>query len=188
MMIRESKNLVMLFIFLCFPLASAEEMIYNEVPQKYPWNIIGDEEGDSLQINTSFSKNPQNGSICTEIIYDSSVEDWAGAFIQATGNARRGPGIGLDLAGKSRLEFFAKGEKGGEKVNFGYGYDEPGPDGGKDSASDRRTENLTDQWKKYTFNLTDKDLSHINGIFMFIVDADDNPKGATFYIDNIKYV
>jgi hypothetical protein len=157
---------------------------------------MGEHNGNSIQINLvsqTASKNapiaPQNGSYCAKISYDSTVEGWAGVYIQADGTWNCGRVIGLDLTGARTLTFYAKGEQSGEKVLFGYGYDTPNPQTGcTDSAHNSRLETLTNFWQKYQFDLTGLDLSHINGLFKFSIERSNNLNGAKFYIDNITYV
>ena len=46
---------------------------------------------------------------------------------------------------------------------------------------------LTQEWKQYTIDLRGKDLSYMIGGFCWATNADVNPEGATFYLDEIKY-
>ncbi len=105
--------------------ASAETVVYDEIPLKYPWSGFTGSDGgtDSLTVDPFSKEAPHSGNICAKVTYDSSTETWAALFIQATGDWRRGPGIGLDLRGATTLSFAARGARGGEAVTFGYGYE-----------------------------------------------------------------
>jgi len=46
---------------------------------------------------------------------------------------------------------------------------------------------LTQDWKKYEINLSDRDISYIIGGFCWATNQTNNPEGCTFYIDDIKY-
>jgi len=86
----------------------------------------------------------------------------------------------------TKLTFWARGAKGGEviqKVAVG-GIKGTYPD--SDTAEMGPLE-LTDTWKKYTINLAGKDLSYISGGFNWVMTADLNPEGATFFIDDIVF-
>jgi len=94
---------------------------------------------------------------------------------------------GFDLTGMTKLSFWMKGDKGGEiidKVVVG-GIKGLYPDASETTFGPFE---LTDSWKEYTVNLAGKDLSYISAGFSWNVNADSNPKGATFYIDDIKYI
>ncbi len=168
--------------------ALAEEVVYDELPLKYPWSGYMGSSGDtSLTVDPFSTEHPSSGDICANISYDGS-EDWTGLYIQATGDWRRNRGVGLDLRGEEKLVFYAKGARGGENVSFGYGYDVPDASGLTDSAYASRPEQLSDSWTKYEFDLRRCDRSHINGLFRFYIEGDDNPDGAIFYLDNITYM
>ena len=46
---------------------------------------------------------------------------------------------------------------------------------------------LTKDWKQYTIDLANEDLSLVIGGFCFVLSAMENPEGATFYLDEIVY-
>lgn len=181
---------------LCIGIASGQSrIVYDENPN-FPWTgYMGENNGNSIHINlvtqtasTNVPISPQSGSYCAMISYDSTVEGWSGIYIQADSTWNCGQGIGLDLTGARTLTFYAKGEKGGEKVLFGYGYDTPNPQTRcTDSAHSSRYETLTNFWQRYQFDLTGLDLSHINGLFKLSLERSNNLNGAMFFLDNITY-
>lgn len=173
--------------------SASDLVVYDEIPLNYPWTgFMGNSNGASLTgqegLDTVYPNNPENGNYCAKIPYNRALEDWAGVYIQATGDWRRGSGIGKDLTGAKKLVFYARGEQGGENIKFGYGYDQPDQMGFTDSAYASRMETLTNYWQEYQFDLSGKDLSHINGLFMFSVDKYNNPMGVIFYLDNVTYI
>lgn len=182
--------LTMLFICSCgLVVAQYDVVVYDEIPLNYPWSgYMGEKNGASLDIDTTFGGNPGRGDVCAKISYDRSIETWTGLFIQSDGTWNCGPGIGLNLVGLQKLRFYAKGERGGEIIKFGFGYDQPNEDGYTDSTYARKVVTLTPEWKEINFTLTGKDLSHINGVVMFSVDKYNNPYDVTFYLDNVTYV
>lgn len=183
-------SIFVFFAILCisFPLVLAEDLVvYDEMPLNFLWAVHeGSDDGTSLKADTSHGGPAENGDFCAKVVYDRE-EDWASIFITATGDDMRGLGRGLDLTGAKKLIFYAKGVVGDEKITFGYGLG-PNELGFSDSSSARRIETLhKDYWQKYEFNLIEKDLSHINGLFLINAEKQYNPMGATFYIDNITY-
>ena len=46
---------------------------------------------------------------------------------------------------------------------------------------------LTKDWQQYTIDLKGKDMSYVIGGFCWSANIDNNPEGATFYLDEIKY-
>lgn len=114
-------------------------------------------------------------------------EGWSGIYWQTPANNwGKIKGAGYDLTAAKKLTFWARGEKGGERVTevkFG-GLIGPYPDTDGGSLGPLQ---LSKEWTKYTFDLTEKDLRHIIGGFAVSVRRSDNPRGAVFYIDEIVY-
>ncbi|MGR3310133.1 MAG: hypothetical protein ACUZ77_05095 [Candidatus Brocadiales bacterium] len=104
---------------------------------------------------------------------------------------------GFDLGGATKLTFWARGELGGEKIEFfvgGIGRDpftgepvEPHPDSFPRVPPVGQVTTLTTEWQEYTIDLTGQDLSYVIGGFGWAADAIKNPNGATFYLDDIQY-
>lgn len=92
---------------------------------------------------------------------------------------------GYNLSKASKLTFWAKGEKGGEVVEFKIGgtlsvY----PDSASISTGDIT---LKDKWTRYRIDLRDADLHYISAGFGFVLEQYKNEEGCTFYLDDIKY-
>jgi hypothetical protein len=146
--------------------------------------------GNCIEFNDAWQEGCQTGNTCMKIVYDvkCSREDqkWAGIFWQNPPNnwgSRKG---GFDLTGAQKLTFWAKGEKGGERIeefNMG-GITGDFPD--SDSAVIGPVI-LSNEWKEYTIDLRGKDLSYISGGFSWTTNVDFNPDSCVFYLDNIRY-
>ncbi|OGR90181.1 MAG: hypothetical protein A2992_01505 [Elusimicrobia bacterium RIFCSPLOWO2_01_FULL_59_12] len=113
---------------------------------------------------------------------------WAGVYWQHPANnwGDRPGRTGYDLRGARRLLFWARGEKGGEKIHEvrlgGIVGRFP------DSASVAKGPiNLTKDWRRYEIELGDKDLRHIIGGFGFSLVKRDNVGEVIFYLDDIGY-
>jgi hypothetical protein len=46
---------------------------------------------------------------------------------------------------------------------------------------------LTPEWSQYTLDIKGEDLSNVVSAFTWVMRAEDNPNGATFYLDDIRY-
>ncbi len=153
-----------------------------------------------------YRENPFSGKTCIKVVYknsDSKKAGWAGLFwLDPQNNWGENHG-GYDLRGADKLTFWAKGEKGGEKISlFQIG-------GIMGKYRDVGTKSigpitLSDEWQQYTIYLgelskkmivTDGDpnwilrmepLSRIIGGFCWVVNMTDADH-ITFYLDEIKY-
>ena len=109
---------------------------------------------------------------------------------------------GIDLSGATALTFWARGQQGGEVVDFfmggvgwtGNAVNSPcvpgfaGPCPAPDSTpAVKITKTLTTQWTQYSIDLANKDLHYVLGGFGWGVDGALNPNGAVFFLDDIQY-
>jgi hypothetical protein len=165
--------------------------VYTEAGAKdnhfIPSGWMGD-YGD-LKINPGWTKNPHSGKTCFQIIYSAKMTQgagWAGIYWQHPSNNWGTKKAHITLTGATKLTFWARGEKGGEKfAEFKMGgISGEYPD--SDSAVINSVE-LTTEWKKFEIDLKGKDLSEIRGGFCWSASKDDNPDGFTFYLDDIMY-
>jgi len=152
-----------------------------------PSGWMGD-YGD-IKLNDQYTQNPQSGNTCIQFVYSakkSQGQGWAGVYWQNPANNWGTKKGGFDLTGMNKLTFWARGEKGGEKIEkFVVG-------GIKGTYADTAEVSigpieLTNDWKQYTINLSGKDLTYISGGFCWVTTSDLNPEGATFYLDEIKF-
>jgi len=127
---------------------------------------------------------------CIKVIYnpenESGASNWAGVYWQNPRNNWGSEEGAFDLTGASKLTFWARGMQGREIISkFQIG----GIAGGFPDSDMKAHYNikLTKDWKKYTIDLGDVDLSYISGGFCIILSRSDNLKGMTFFIDNIYY-
>jgi len=142
-----------------------------------------------LKLDVGSTDNPYFGKTCIKITYDNKATNgarWAGMYWQYPANNWGGVDGGFDLSRAKKLTFWARGEKGGERIEeFKVG-------GIMGEYSDSDTAGigpvvLDKEWKQYTIDLTGKDLSYIIGGFAWATNLDVNPDGAVFYLDEIKY-
>jgi hypothetical protein len=90
------------------------------------------------------------------------------------------------LNGAHEVIFKAKGANGGETISqFKIG----GITGNySDSGSAAiGPVTLSKQWKQYEISLEGQELSSISGGFCWTMTRDENPQGAVFYLEDIRY-
>ena len=152
-----------------------------------PSGWMGD-YGD-LKIDDGYTKDVYDGKTAIKITYTAEGTqgaNWAGIYWQHPVNNWGAKTGGYDLSGMKKLTFWAKGGRGGETIaEFKVG-GITGEHGDSDSAKIGPVV-LTREWKQYTIDLADKDLSHIVGGFCWSASRDDNPHGFRLYLDEIRY-
>ena len=142
-----------------------------------------------LSLNDKHLENPHGGSTSVKIVYNGKATQgarWAGIYWQnPPNNWGTRPG-GYDLTGAKKLTFWARGDKGGERIEeFKIG-GITGEYADSDVAGIGPVV-LTTEWQEFTIDLEGKDLSSISGGFCWATNLDVNPEGATFYLDDIRY-
>jgi hypothetical protein len=169
-------------------------VIYGEGPGKMGTYVPSGYMGDTaalklLSANLSAPlEGGKEGKSALKISYTAKGPGgWAGVYwLSPANNWAKIKGAGYDLTGSPKLTFWARGERGGERISeikIG-GILGPYPD--TDSASVQGIK-LTDEWKQYEVDLSGKDMRHIVGGFMFALRRPDSPRGATFYLDEIRF-
>ena len=142
-----------------------------------------------VKIDGACFDNPHSGTTCIKVTYSNASSQgarWAGMYWQSPANNWGDKKGGFDLTGATKLTFWVRGAKGGERIEeFKLGgitglY----PD--SDIAGIGPVM-LTQEWKQYEIDLNGKDLSYISGGFCWSSNLDVNPDGVTFYLDDIKY-
>jgi len=122
------------------------------------------------------------------VYHPTGSKGWSGVYWQQPANnwGDRSGQTGYDLRGAKHLVFWARGEKGGEKIREVR----VGGIVGRYPDSDvavRGPIKLTQDWQRYDIDLTGKDLQHIIGGFGFSLNKYDNVGTVTFYLDDISY-
>ncbi len=152
-----------------------------------PSGWMGD-YGD-LRYEGSSKEDPYLGDSCIKITYSGKSTQgagWAGMVWQNPANNWGNVDAGFDLSKATSLTFWAKGTKGGERIEeFKMG-------GlmGEFSDSDSAVIGpviLNKEWTKYTIDLKGKDISYVIAGFCWSANVDNNPEGAVFYLDELKY-
>ena len=143
-----------------------------------------------VSFNDGWMDNPHSGSTCIKITYSnkaSSGARWAGIYWQEPANNWGNNKGGFNLTGYKKLTLWARADKGGERIEEF----KAGGISGEFSDSDIAGIGpvvLEKEWRMFEINLEGKDLSRIIGGFCWSTNLDVNPEGATFYLDDIRYV
>jgi len=150
-----------------------------------PSGWIGD-IGDLSFADDVTNPAPHSGQHCLRITYSASgPQHWAGIYWQYPEN-NWGSLPGHDVKRFVRLEFWAKGQYGGEKISEVKIGGIP-----SDTATVSFPDTpiiLTDSWQKYSIDLHGYDLSNIRGGFYISFKQADINSPQTIYLDDICYV
>jgi hypothetical protein len=173
---------------------------------KIPFDI------SALHVNGSFTTNRHSGATSIRFELGNTTEANFGGFYLLNGVLPDGvrapqlnfgtiPNAGVDLTGATALTFWARGERGNEKIDFfmgGVGYnpstgipDQPFPDS---TPVVKISVTLGTQWQQYRIDLIGKKLDYILGGFGWVASlrgdpniGRNNPEGVVFYVDEIQY-
>jgi hypothetical protein len=152
----------------------------------YPSGWMGDSE--DIKVSAAYlDDKPELGKTCMRVTYLArGKKEWAGIFWQHPAGNWGTKNGGFNLNGAKYITFWAKGEKGGEKISEF----KMGGLSGKYPDSDTAwlgPVKLKKEWAQYKIDLKGKDLRYISGGFCFTVLATDSPSGCTFYMADVKY-
>jgi hypothetical protein len=149
------------------------------------WGDYGDIKYDPGSLNK-----PKSTPVCIQITYTPKLSQgngWAAICWQYPPNNSGNMIDGQNLIGNSKVTFWARGEKGGEKAEFKVG-GSPGnyPDSIQPIVSTGVIV-LSKDWQKYQIDLSNKDLSHVISGFIWATNKDLNPNGCTIYLDDVWF-
>ena len=147
----------------------------------YPSGWMGNT--GAMKTNDGCTENPHSGDVCLKVSY-AAKDNWAGIYWQDPPNDWGDKEGGVNLANATTLEFWARGEKGGEKVNFLVGGLTNKPF--SDTGGGKREVTLKKTWTRYRIPLDGEDLSRIKTAFGFNFGGQGQP--FAFYLDDIRYI
>jgi len=138
----------------------------------------------ALNVDAKSTYDPHSGETCMKISYYGSF-DWVGITWQHPANDWGDKPGGFNLTGARKLTFWAKGEMGGELIDFGLGLLGSGKEYHDSVKAEMKGIKLKTKWKHYTINLKGKDLSKIKTPFYWTLGG--NGHNITFYLDDINF-
>jgi hypothetical protein len=139
-----------------------------------------------LKLSGFYKDCHQEGYPCLKVMYQAEGPyGWAGLAWQNPANNWGQFDGGYDLTNAKKLSFWARGDKGGEVVEFKFG-------GTAVSYPDSETVTtgpitLTDEWTEFIVDVSSADLHYISSGFGLVVKQDENPGGCIFYLDEVKF-
>ena len=157
-------------------------------------------------MNENWQENPYSGSSCIRCEQITREGDWGGwlflnGYLPEGSNVPElndgtADGQGLDLSGAERLTFFARGERGGEQVEFftcGFGYNSewnvqvvPFPDSSMKRSTGVVT--LTREWTQFSIDLSSADMSSIVCGFGYVLKGNaPGNREKVCYLDEIRF-
>ena len=160
--------------------------VYDDGFEGMPWVPSGWMGGvDSLTVDGNHIDNPHSGEACIRMRYEGTF-GWVGVAWQHPPNNWGDQDGGFDVTGASELEFWARGEYGGEKISAGVGLleaDKAYPDSGKKKVDGIV---LTREWQRFSIPLENVDLSSIKTGFFVTLVGRRTP--VTIYLDGIRFI
>jgi hypothetical protein len=158
--------------------------IFPPVVNFSPSGYMGD--ASDLKLSGSYKNMHQEGSPCLRIMYMAEGRmGWAGVAWQNPANNWGEFDGGYNLMKAKKLSFWARGDQGGEIVEFKLGGTAANYPDSETLSSGPIT--LTNVWTQYILDLGAADLFYISAGFGLTVKQDSNPRGCIFYVDDVKY-
>ncbi len=148
---------------------------------------------DAHQVIEEVSENPYSGKRCLKYYWDGEKidrKDWVAAIFTTQPNWQyyQNPvAVDLSSGAYTKITFYARGNTiGNTKVII------KGPRGSgqtPDTNSVKMEISVESNWQKYTFNISNSDLTNVQQFFTIVFQNENSsPGGATLYIDEIKYI
>jgi len=147
-----------------------------------PSGWMGNAKG--VKMEDGCTVNPHGGKTCLRFEY-SETADWAGVVWQDPVNDWGDKAGGFNLKGAKKLKFWARGEKGNEIVTFKFGILGADKTFSDTASGETSAITLTTEWKEYTIDLADKDMSRIKTGFVWSLAGQGVP--VVFFLDDIRY-
>lgn len=176
-------------------------------PARRPFHVYDDDDpecnhfvpsgwmGDvgDISLDPSWAGDPYSGTTAISVTYSalgSHGKNGAGVYWQEPEDNWGDVDGGFDLSWANKLTFWAKGERGGERVRFFVGgigtKNNAYPDSLRPAVSTGFLQ-LGDAWREYTINLRGQNLTRVIGGFGWATDQCANPQGATFHLDDVAF-
>ncbi len=165
--------------------ATLPAVIYDESGGKLPYIPSGYMGNTgSIKMTDNDTSKPHEGKTDLKVEYTAN-DNWGGVVWQSPANDWGDQPGGWNLTGAKKLSFWARGDKGGEGVTFSFGLIGKDKKYADSDKGETGKVTLTTDWKEFTIDLKDKDLSQVKTGFCWVVAGNGAP--ITFYLDDIKF-
>ncbi len=142
-------------------------------------------DADRIQVNDQCADRGRPGDTdghCICVTATRGPSAWGAVFWET----RRETGVRrpVTLRGATKVTFWARGERGGEKVHFHLG-----GVAASELLQPGEPAELSDSWQRFELELKDRKLEQITGLFgvRWRCAGGQNPEGVKLYLDDIRY-
>jgi len=204
---RKMKKAIVLVVLGCSVVVADVKPLKPEAPEFYVYKDAGSRENHFIPSGwmgdvkaLAMSQREPNGFVtgtgptdtCMKITYKGLIDEgqgWAGIYWQTPANNWGDKKGGVDLSNYKKLTFKARGEKGGERVEkFMMGGIQGQIEEGDTGNAESEMIELKKSFQEYTIDLAGLDLTHTIGGFGLVFSSESNEKGATVFVDDVRYV
>ena len=159
--------------------------VYEDRFEHMPWVPSGWMGGvDDLTVDGTQDEIVREGQHAIRMRYTGTF-GWVGVAWQHPANNWGEQDGGFDLSGATKLELWARGEYGGEKVTFGVGLLDRSTDYPDSAIVKTDTIVLTSEWQRFEIPLKGEDLSSLKTGFVVTLQGRRRP--VTIYIDDVRF-
>jgi len=159
-----------------------------------PTGYMGDGEFGThrVRMETMSCVRSNRPETCYQITYQPGNFGWAAVAWQYPPN-NWGEKPGKSIEGATKVSFWARGERGGERLQFKAGGNtNPALKFHASFQAEGEVLRLSRDWKRYEISLKQgnrapPDLSNIVSAFTWVATVDGNPGGLSFYLTGIRY-
>ena len=152
-------------------------------PSKYtPSGWMG--EVKAIRLDPACQTSPHTGKTCLRCEF-AATTGWGGVAWQHPADDWGAQDGGYDLTGAKRLSFWARGEQGGEIVDFKFGVISRDQTYFDTAHGALPNTVLTSEWRRYEIPVEKQDLSRIMTGFVWSLASPGRP--VVFYLDDIQW-
>jgi hypothetical protein len=153
----------------------------------FPSGVMNDVK--QIEIVDPWKGNCHSGATCVKITYTPGEKAWAGMYWQYP-DGNWGDKPGRKIEGAKKLVFWARGQNGGETLDFKAGGINQ-PDKKYQDSFEKMYEHdpvtLTTDWQFFEIDLAGTDTSSVIGAFAWTASKSANSQAITFYLDGICF-
>lgn len=172
--------------------AQAQSATYDVIAYFTASGWMGDATGPHAQQHVSWNNGwttncHSTDGVCVKVTYTPGDSGWGGIYLQyPAGNWGALPG--RNLSGYRKLTFWARADSGGVVEFKAGGIYDPRLKYRDSFEVSKGAVSLGRDWRLIEMDLTGRDLTSVIGGFAWVASKGANPRGTTFYLDDVEYV